>query len=136
MTTMTDTVAVAEKIVELWAYFAVKTCVYSRPPLDHPGGRDWLQITLVEEFRGRIGGVVVDTLESPDVPLPLTVACLCVHGIIRACNSEFAPIAGRVATAAAAGEGVKEIARAAVAEAEPHLRAAVSLAVERAVLRG
>lgn len=134
---MTDTAAVvaAAKIVELWGYFAIKTCVYSRPPLEYPGGRDWLQITLVEEFRGRIGGVVVGTLESPDEPLPLTVACLCVHDIIRACNAEFAPIAGRVATAAAAGEGVGEIARAAVAEAEPHLRAAVSLAVERAVAR-
>ena len=132
-----DANAIAGEIVELWVYFALHTCTHAQPPLDQPGGRGWLQIRLVEEFRGRLVIVVVNTLEPPDASLPLTVAALCVRDIIRACNEAFAPIAGWVATAAAAGEDVVfEVATAAIAEAKPALLQQVSLAVERVLARG
>ena len=130
---MTDTDAVADQIVAAWAALAADTSALDDgPQLDQPGGRDWAGVLLVEHFRAGIGAAVVEILQQ----LPLPVAGLAFRDVVMACNAEFAPIALRVADAAAAGEGVNEIARAAVAEAEPHLRAAVSLAVERAVLRG
>jgi len=135
--TNTDADAIADEIVELWVYFAIHTCTHAQPPLDQPGGRDWLQIRLVEEFRGGLVIVVVNTLESPDASLPLTVAVLCVRDIIRACNEAFAPIAVRVATAAAAGEDVVfKVATAAIEEAKRSLLQQVSLAIERAMARG
>lgn len=66
--------------------------------------------------------------------LPLPAAGLAVRDVIRACNSEYAPIAMQAATAAAAGEDVDV--EVAIAEAEPFLRERISLAVERAVARG
>ncbi|MBU3749147.1 MAG: hypothetical protein FGM52_01620 [Mycobacterium sp.] len=64
----------------------------------------------------------------------MSTAALCVRDVIRECNSIYAPIAGRVATAASTGEEFDVAA--AVAEAEPFLQQAISLAVERALRRG
>ncbi len=129
---MTDTAAVAGLIVEAWSYVASDTVALRDPlPLDQAGARDWAAVLLTERFRAGIGGAVLVILERT---LSLPVAGLCVRDVIRACNEAYAPIAGLVADAAAAGETFDVAA--AVAEAEPFLRQRISLAIERSVRRG
>ena len=126
---MPDTAA--DQIVGAWARLAADTTALDgAPDLRAPGGGDWARVLLVERFRAGIGAAVVGILQKS---LPLTVAGLCVRDVLTAGNAEYAPIAMRMATAAAAGETL-EVA-AAVAEAEPFLRERIVLAVERAVAR-
>ena len=131
----TDAVAVAGLIVEAWSRIASDTSDRDddAPWLHDPGGRDWLQVRLVEWHRADSGAAVVHLLQQS---LPLPVAGLCVRDIIRACNEAYAPIAGWIATETVAGGHDDEDLAAAVADAEPALRAAVARAIERAVARG
>ena len=127
---MTDTDAVADQIVAAWAALAADTSALDDgPQLDQPGGRDWAGVLLVEHFRAGIGAAVVEILQQ----LPLPVAGLAFRDVVMACNAEFAPIALRVADAAAAGEpfDLKKVA----AEAAPFLRERIELSVERALRR-
>ena len=129
---MTETAA--DQIVGAWARLAADTAALDgAPDLRAPGGRDWAALLLVERFRAGIGSAVVEILQRE---LPLPVACLAVRPAIRACNEAYAVIGGLVATAATAGDDVDAIVTAAVAEAEPALRAAAELAIERAVALG
>ena len=132
---MTDTDAVAGLIGEAWSRIASDTSELDddAPWLHDPGGRDWLQVRLVEWHRADSGAAVVHLLQQS---LPLPVAGLCVRDIIRACNEAFAPIAGWIATETVAGGHDDEDLAAAVAEVEPALRAAVDRATERALARG
>jgi hypothetical protein len=132
---VTDTDAVAGLIVDAWSRIACDTSELDddAPWLRDPGGRDWLQVRLVEWRRADSGAAVVHLLQQS---LPLPAAGLCVRDIIRAANEAYAPIAGRAATAAAAGDDVDVVVAEAVAAAEPALRAAVERAIERAVARG
>lgn len=125
--------AVADQIVRAWSRIAADTsAVDGAAWLHDDGGADWAAVLLTERFRAGIGAAVVQILERG---LPLTAAGLCVREVIRACNEAYTPLAGRVATAAAAGGDPAAVAAAEAAESEPVLRQAISLAVERALRR-
>lgn len=123
---------IVDQLVVRWAALAADTsALRGAPPLDQPGGRDWLQVRLMEAFRAGIGAEVSEILERT---LPLPVAGLCVRDIVRACNAEYTPIGMRIAAAAATGEQFDVTA--AVTEELPYLRERIELAIERAVARG
>jgi hypothetical protein len=75
---VTDTDAVAGLIVDAWSRIACDTSELDddAPWLRDPGGRDWLQVRLVEWHRADSGAAVVHLLQQS---LPLPAAGLCVR---------------------------------------------------------